>query len=279
MKFPTTRWTVATVLVVAVAVSACGLLGGKPRPGLIMTINYGPFGGSFRGVSIARTTQHFDEHGTETDFGVEYFVRSNISQAQGAFEATFVLDSVLLLPGAAGGITEQQVDSARGVAFQATLAPNGRLTNFVGGETAGILGREIADRALKAFLPMLPERGVYAAARWADTVDTRMTVNGLDNSIHLINEHYATGWTVHAGHRTLRILSVSNYTFNASGSQSGRAFTVSGRGRRHIHSYVSEDGRFLGLVSNDTSIAEARLADPDFVIPIQQTRIDSLLIW
>ena len=278
MKPPTIVWTSATLLAVAVGAAACGLLGGKPQPELVTRASYQPFGANYRGVSFGRTTQHFDEHSTETQFGLQYFVRTDVITAGQALEATFVLDSILLFEGATGGVSVAQVDSARGATFRANLGRNGRLRDFVGGEFSGGLARELADRVLKPFFPVIPDQGAESGAIWVDTLATHMVVNGLDNSIRLISEHSAIEWTLHTGERALHILTVSNYTFNGSGTQSGRNFTIEGRGRRHTHRYLSEDGRYLGLVSADTSDGEAHLTDMDMVIPIHQTRIDSLSI-
>jgi hypothetical protein len=276
MKIPTTVRTAAALLAGAVGVTACGSLKGNPQPELVTTASYQPFGVNYRGVSFGRTIQHFDERATETDFGMRYFVRTDVIPAGDGFEATFVLDSILLFDEARGGISGAQVDSTRGATFHAALARNGQMTNFSGGESSGSLARELADRSLRPFFPLIPDRGAEAGAVWVDTLDTQVVVNGLDNSIRLVSEHSALEWTLHAGERALHILTVSNYTFNGSGTQAGREFTIEGSGRRHIHRYLSEDGRYLGLVSADTSDGEAHLIDLDMVIPIQQTRIDSL---
>ena len=278
MKFPTTVRIAATFMAVSVGVAACGVFRGNPQPELVTRTSYLPFGGDYRGVSFARTTQRFDEHATQTDFGLQFFVRTDVIPAGDALQATFVLDSILLLDGATGGISGAQVDSARGATFFANLAANGRLTDFGGGESSGSLAGELADRSLKPFFPLIPGQGVEAGAAWADTLETQVVVNGLDNNVMLVSEHAAIAWTVYAGERALHIITVSDYTFDGSGTQSGREFTFEGRGRRHIHRYLSEMGRYLGLVSTDTSDAEAQLTDLDMVIPIQQTRIDSLTI-
>jgi len=265
-------------LVLAVSISACGLLGGKPEPEVVTRTKYQPYGATYRGVSIGHTTQNFDEQATETDFGLEYFVRTNVLQVGGALEATFVIDSILLMPGASGGISLAQVDSARGATFKANLANNGVMSEFSGGDYSGGIARELADRALKPFFPLIPDQGVEVGAVWCDTLDTQMVVNGLDTSNRLISDHSALEWTQQAGERALHILTVAHYEFSGAGTQSGRAFTLDGSGRRHLHRYLSESGRYLGLVSADTSVGEARLLDMDMVIPIQQTRIDSLSI-
>ena len=269
---------ICTLLMVAVSIQACGLLGGKPEPETITKAAYQPFSASYRGVGFGRTTQYFDDQPTETDFGLEFFVTVHVAALAGALSATLVLDSVVLFDGATGGITPAQVDSARGASFHASLADDGRLIEYGGGETSGSLARELSDRVLKPFFPIIPTGGAEPGATWSDTVETQIVANGIDNNVRLISEHVATEWALHAGMRALRIVTLTTYDFIGSGSQSGRAFTIEGHGRRHLHRYVSESGRYLGLVSADTSDGEARITDMDIVIPIHQTRVDSLVI-
>lgn len=278
MRFPTALGTSAALLMTSIGLAACGLSGGKAEPVAITRADYQPFGANYRGVSLGRTTQYFDERPTETDFGLEYFISTDVAFAGEGLAATFVLDSVLLFAGATGGISVAQVDSARATTFRASMARDGRLTDFVGGELSGGLARELADRVLRPFFPIIPEQGAESGAVWADSVETQVVVNGLDNNIRLLSEHSAIAWTLHAGERALHIFTVSSYTFSGSGTQSGRSFTINGNGRRHIHSYLSESGRYLGLVSADTSDGEAHITDMEMIIPIHQTRLDSLSI-
>ena len=278
MRFSSPFWTSVALLLASGGVSGCGLSGGKPEPVTITRASYQPFGANYRGVTFGRTTQYFDDQPTETEFGFEYFVSAAVDTTGEQFVATLALDSVLLLAGATGGLSQAQVDSARGATFNASMARNGLLTDFTGGELSGVVAREITDRILKPFFPILPERGVESGDVWSDTVETQVVVNGLDNHVTQISEHAATDWAPFGGERALHIVTVSHYTFNGSGSQSGREFTIEGTGRRHIHQYLSEAGRYLGMVSADTSDGEARIADMELVIPIQQTRTDSLSI-
>ncbi len=278
MRLLTTVSTLWPLVTVSVGLAGCGLLGRKTEPVTIARTSYQPFGANYRGVSLGRTTQYFDEQPTETEFGLEYFVSTEVDTAGVGFVATMVLDSVLLFDGATGGVSQSQADSARGAAFRADMARDGRLADLAGGELAGGLARELADRVLRPFFPILPAGGAESGAVWADTIDAQIVVNGLENTIRLLSEHSAVAWTLHAGERALHIVTVSNYTFSGAGTQSGRAFTIDGHGRRHLHRYLSETGRYLGLVSTDTSDAEARITEMEMVIPIHQTRTDSLSI-
>ncbi len=254
------------------------MVGGNPEPELVTTAKYQAFSANYRGVSVGRTTQHFDDQATETDFGFLYYVRADVVPVETSFQATFTLDSLLLIEGANGGVTEEQGDSASGAMFVANLAASGHLTDFTENGLSGRMSTEVADRVLKTFFPIIPNHGAEEGAVWIDTSDVQMIVNDLDNSVQFINEHTATEWTLHLGQRALHIITISNYSFNGSGSQAGRPFTLAGRGRRHFHRYLSENGRYLGLVSADTSEGEARLTDLEMVIPISQIRIDTLTI-
>jgi hypothetical protein len=258
--------------------SACGVFRGQPEPILVTRANYQPFTANYRGVSFGRTTQYFDEQPTHTDFGFEYFVTTDVTAAAEGLAATLVLDSVNLYDGATGGVSQEHVDSAWGTAFTATMGSDGRLADFSGGEYAGPLAREIADRLLRPFFPIVPGLGAEPGAEWSDTTENRMAVNGLDNAIQMVSQHSASDWTQHAGERALHIVTVSSYTFSGTGDQAGSSFTLDGTGKRHTHRYLSDTGRYLGMVSADTSEGEARITDMEIVIPIHQTRIDSLLI-
>ncbi len=279
MRISSTGYTFGALVAASAAVSACGMFrGGQPELEVVTRAHYQPFTATYRGVSLGRTTQYFDEQPTHTDFAFEYFVNTDLAAAAQGLAATLVLDSIRLFNGATGGIMPEQVDSAWGTAFTANVGRDGRLSDFAGGEDAGPLAREIADRLLRPFFPIVPDRGVESGDDWSDTTETQMAVNGLDNTIQMISQHSATDWTHQAGERALHIITTSNYTFSGTGDQAGRSFTLEGTGRRHTHRYLSETGRYLGMVSADTSEGEARITDMEIVIPINQTHIDSILI-
>jgi len=278
MKFRTAFWANVVFVAITVSSTACGLLGRKPEPAPVLTAMYQPFSAVYRGVSQSRVSQHFDDQATETDFAFEYFLRADVIPGDEAFYATLVLDSVVLFEEARAGVSDAQLASVQGAVFRANVSRNGRLTDFVAEDSLGSFARELADRLLRPLLPILPSQGVEAGTSWADTVQTQIIMAGLDNSVRSINDHFATEWVDHASVRALHIRTVSEYTFSGEGIQAGQTFTLDGTGRRHTHRYIGEDGRYLGMVSADTSDGEARLTELDLVVPIHQTRIDSLTI-
>ena len=110
MRLPTAVWASVSLVMISTGIAACGLFGGKPDPVTITRATYQPFGADYRGVSLGRTTQYFDEQPTETGFGLEYFINADVVYAGDGLTATLVLDSVLLFEGATGGVPAAQVD-------------------------------------------------------------------------------------------------------------------------------------------------------------------------
>jgi len=189
-----------------------------------------------------------------------------------------VLDSITQLAGLQSGILQSQLDSARGATFSGLLSPDGTLHSFAGSDSAGSVARELADRFLSRFFPRIPADGAAPGSEWRDTVETRSRVSGADNSVLLFNHHQAVAWGLHRGERALQITTQTDYTFHGSGVLVGQDFMLEGEGRRHATHFLAEDGRPLGSYAADTSEAEASLTAAGIVIPVHQTRTDTLEI-
>jgi hypothetical protein len=58
----------------------------------------------------------------------------------------------------------------------------------------------------------------------------------------------------------------------------GTEIDLSGTGIRHGTLYLSEDGRFLGGVSADTANMTATVAAMGAIIPVFQTRYDTVTV-
>ncbi|MDJ0766948.1 MAG: hypothetical protein QNJ97_28495 [Myxococcota bacterium] len=258
--------------------SGCGLIGGKAEPEPISSTHYRPYRASYRGISSSEIQQQFDIQTTETAFAFEFFLRVSVDDSFGSMETDLAVDSVFLRDGASGGFGSSQVDSARGVEYQATLHPDGRLIDFAGGEQGGSFAAEIADRVLKQFFPLIPDSGVKSGVRWADTLSNDVNIDGVTNVVRTISDHAAMGWTDYAGVRAMRIQTTSVYELSGEGNQMGRDFTITGTGRRSSDRYVGEDGRYLGSVSVDTTRLQALLTASGDIVPIHQVRVDSIII-
>ncbi len=237
-----------------------------------------PFEAVYLGITHGRVEQTFNNQVAESEFGLDYHLSVSVTEEQGALGVTLTLDSISRVTGFPGGSLSARIDSSRGAAFTARLARNGALEEFSGGESSGSLVRELSDRILEQFFPLIPTDGAQPGMQWTDTLTSEATVGGVENAVESINHSRAIEWTIFAGEQALYIETVSDYTFSGSGVQAGQDFSLQGNGRRHSHQYLSGDGVYLGFVSADTANAEAHLTDAGIVIPVQQIRADTLSI-
>lgn len=273
-----TSSTVLQALILAVLIGGCAKKGGDEQPPPALVVVYQPHEAAYAGVTHGQVEQTFNNQVAESEFGLAYYLRTVVTGMQGDLEVTLSIDSITAVTGFAGGSLAARIDSARGAAFTAHLANNGALEDFSGGESSGSLVRELADRVLAQFFPLIPVTGAQPGMEWTDTVTSEATVGGVENTVQSVNHSRSIEWTAYAGEQALHIETVSDYTFSGSGVQAGQDFTLDGRGRRHSHQYLSAQGIYLGLVSADTAHAEAQLTTAGITIPVQQIRADTLSI-
>jgi len=271
------RYLVVAVIVWLIA-SACGVTQKAVEPAPDAKTKYQPFGASYRGVTHSRIEQTFNSQSDVTAVGMRYYVTADVTQSDSALHATLAIDSITHVVASQAGTTGAQTDSARGVTYTGTLSQSGALSGLSGGDGGGSLAEELSSRLLARFFPVIPDDGVEPGVIWTDTLDTSATLGGVENTVHTIRRHEATEWTYYGGHPALLIRTVSDYTFSGAGVQVGQAFTLEGHGRRHSHQYLGTNGRFLGFVSADTAEAEAHLTEAGIMIPVLQTRADTLTI-
>ncbi len=249
--------------------------GSPPDP--IADLTYQPFAAAFVGSTHRIVEQEFDGQVVTTKRGIRLFVRAELAPVGTRRIVSFTMDSVVPVDETAGSLMSDQFASARGATFTATVAPNGELDDWSSGESVGESARQLADQFLRRFFPRLPDAGVREGMSWGDSVQTTELLGGAETLITSLRTHNAVGWTEIQGERALQISTESHYTFSGSGMQVGQVFAVDGRGRRHSSHYVSAVGHYLGSISADTSEAQAEVASVGIVIPVRQTRTDSLL--
>lgn len=238
-------------------------------------VTYRPFNASYRAVSHGRVAQEFSGQTTASDFTLQYFLTARIEPGDGGHRLTLRLDSIPTLRGTALAFSEAEARRARGATFTGTLTPTGEIAGFDAADTTSTLLQQLAHR-LREFFPRIPPGGARAGATWVDTTTTTSGAAGLALTITSVNRHEAVGWVEQSGQRALHIASVSDYTMRGTGTQGGQEFTIAGTGRREGHQYITADGRYLGLAAADSSEAAATLAAMGIVIPIVQTRHDTL---
>ncbi len=269
------RWRLPSI-VAAVLSAGCAGSVTEDQPTPVARFRYRPFASTYYGVTQGEVRQEFNGQLAASNFGMRFYVSAEVAASDEYFQSVLVLDSITQLAGLQGGILQAQLDSAQGATFTGLLSPDGTLHGFVGGDSAGSVARELADRFLARFFPRIPAAGAEAGMEWRDTVETKSTVGGAENSVRLFNHYQAVGWSLHRGEKALQVTTRTDYTFHGSGELVGQDFTVEGAGRRHSTHFLAADGRLLGSFAADTSEAEALLTAAGIVIPVHQTRADTL---
>lgn len=211
----------------------------------------------------------------ESDLRLLYYLTAELAPAAAGLSATLVLDSVGRYDGTAAVATDFR--QARGVTFKGHLQPNGELAGFQGGDTTIRFIRELRED-IRGFFPRLPTPGAEPGARWVDTTERRSTSSGVPLFIWSVANHHVEAVGEHRGEPTLPIRTQTSYHFEGTGVQGGQAFRVDGSGERHETELISITGRYLGLVSTDSSSFMITLAGTGLQIPGRQVRADTVSI-
>lgn len=204
-----------------------------------------------------------------------YFMSATVTRQGDRMAVALTVDSVPRYEsdGPAAGLAER----ARGATFAGQLEPDGEITALSGGDSSSKLLQQLEDE-LPGMYPRIPPRGVKPLDRWTDTTHTTSKSSGLPLAVDAISQHQAEAPADSGGARFLRIRTLTTYSFSGSSAQGGQAYSVQGEGRRHMVRRLSLDGRFLGMVSADTSSYTISLLGLDVSIPGRQTRADTLSI-
>ena len=266
---------VVTALSLGCGAAATGTRPESTPPTEVSAVAYGPYVATYRATTHGRVEQEFGGQTTTTEFTLRYYVSVDIVRAADAFRTTFTVDSVVDLDGL--GITLSDAARASGTTITASLARDGRLGEIDAGQPVGPVVEPILNQ-LKQFFPRIPPHGARPGVRWSDTTKTTNKANGLDVTIEAAVNSEATGWTEYGGARALRIHSVSSYTVSGGGTQQGQQVTLTGHGTRVSDAFLGPDGRYLGTVASDTTHLSAMVEAIGVVIPITQTRTDTVTI-
>jgi len=211
----------------------------------------------------------------ESRLDLGYFLTARLSGDPSSLEATIVLDSVTRYEGNAALALD--VHRARGATFFGRLSPEGKLAEFRGGDSSVQVVQELADE-LQHFFPGLPSGGAEPRARWVDTTEQRSATSGVPLVIRAIASHEVGDVESRSGELALPIRSRAAYTFDGTGTQGGQAFRVEGSGQRTTAEFMSLAGRYLGLITADSSAFTITLPASGLQIQGRQWRADTVSI-
>ncbi len=275
-----TAWG-ATALVGAAAIAGCGGgsgPSGRPAPNddappPSTTLLYEPYRAQYRAVSRRHVQQEFNGQITTTDLHLEYYLTAVLAPGDSGLEVTLTIDSIPVI----SGLPTADTARATGARFSATMSRSGQVLRFDSATSQLELVRQLATR-LEEFFPRLPTNGARLGDSWTDTSEALTEAGDLELTVRSINRHEAVEWGTWSGERGLRIVTVSDYNLSGTGSESGQAYDLEGSGRSSADQFVGRAGWFLGLTSVDTLESTATLTSIGAVIPIIQTRTDTLAI-
>ncbi|MGD8726126.1 MAG: hypothetical protein PVH40_00710 [Gemmatimonadales bacterium] len=263
----------------AVTVTGCAGTGSTgtgasdASPEVPARFTYAPFDVTYRLASHTHQEQEFGGQINASDFALHWYLTALYSPPS----ITLTVDSVPELSGAAQGVSQTELEQAGGVVFTGSLSPTGQVSDFSGTEDSGAFVQQLAQ-SIERFLPRLPEGGVAPGQTWTDTLESTTGSGGLDIDVVLITRSEAASWAQHRGARALLVTTNTDYSLSGGGSQMGTEIDLSGTGIRHGTLYLSEDGRFLGGVSADTANMTATVAAMGAIIPVFQTRYDTVTV-
>ena len=279
---PTTvpRACITGLLVCGVLVTAgCGASGsgggaGEPIPAAPTLFTYRPFDVTYRIASHTHQEQEFSGQVNTTEYAMHW----NLSAKNDPPMLTFTIDSVPTITGVNPGVSTSDLEGAAGAVFTGTFSPEGHIADFTGGDDSNAFLQQLTQ-SLERFLPRVPAGGAAPGQAWTDTLESTTNSGGLEIKVELITQAQAASWVEHEGGiRALQVTTVTNYSLGGGGTQMGAEIDVAGTGTRHGTLYLGEDGRFLGGFSADTSNMTATVAAMGAIIPIFQTRHDTVAV-
>jgi hypothetical protein len=208
----------------------------------------------------------------ESALHLGYALTARLDGDSAVLNATLVLDSVTEYSGNAALAAD--AGRAAGATFAGRLTPEGKLAEFRGDSSLQFV-RELTDE-LEHFFPDLPAGGAEPGVRWADTTEQRSTSSGVPLTIRSIAEHQIGDPEARDGEAVLPIRTNATYTFAGTGTQGGQAFNVEGKGHKATVEWLSRSGRYLGLVTSDSSSFTITLVVTGLQILGRQTRADTV---
>lgn len=238
-------------------------------------VTFAPGATSYRRASYSQVEQQVGGQTQRISVALVYFVSATLTRDGDRTTASLTVDSVPLYE--SDGPAAAFAERARGAKFTGDLAPNGAITGLSGADSANKLVQQLTED-MRSFYPRIPPAGVAPGARWSDTTETTSKSGGPPLTILAISQHEAGVPADSGALRALPIRTLTSYTFSGSGAQGGQAYSVQGEGRRCTLERLGAGGRFLGMVSADTSTYTISLHGLDVSIPGRQTRADTLSI-
>lgn len=211
-------------------------------------------------------------------------------QAIVAHSTTRLVFSLSLSPTDSGLAAEVVVES---VTLEGDTGGMGVAAEAVGARISGHLGsrrsrfardedappHELLDQlalSLHELLPVLPPGGALAETTWADTTTVTGRAAGLPVSATSRATSRAGSWDQVDGTRHLGLQRSATYTLDGEGAPTGSWIILRGQGVSHTRYLLEPAGAMVLGVCADTLRADVEVGGTGLLIPVVQTRADTL---
>lgn len=187
--------------------------------------------------------------------------------------AAEVLVESVTLEGDAGGMGAAAAVS--GARITGHLGSRG--SRFIrSGDTAP---HELLDQltlSLHELLPVLPPGGALAETSWTDTTAVTGRAAGLPVTVTSQATSQAEAWDRRDGTAVLALRRSATYTLDGEGDPTGAWIMLHGEGANHTRHLLDPAGAVVLAVCADTLRADIEVGGTGQIIPIVQTRTDTL---
>lgn len=252
-----------------------GALGVRPVTSVPDLVRYGP--------CAVRYVVHRDLHIEQSlggqsqiqDLGARVFVSAIITGPldSAGYPATFTVDSMVPDSGMPAPVAET-LGKVRALVLSGRLAPEGEFRGTPASDSllaavplpvpGALLG------SFRDFLPRIPAQGAQLGGAWTDTLSVTLHAGGAEVTRRAVVASKATAWEPGAAGWRLRIEAQGTYTVAGSGANNGQPFAVTGTGVTVAHTFLADDGRFLGGDSQDSTSLTVTLPAQSLTLPVTQ---------
>jgi len=227
-------------------------------------------------VATEQTVQGMAQSSTSS---TAQFISMELAPGAQGLGLTFVIDSVVVLPGdsaAAASPMQAQVqrqaeDAAKalkGRRLSGTVTPLGRVQTLAVADTVVPNAQQLAN-GFKAFLVPFPSASVKAGLTWTDTTTNEFkNMSGIDGTTKSIVTYTVVGDTTVGGQKAWKVEQKGTLTMTGAGAAQGTDVSLSGDGTVQGTVVVGQNGVYLGGDVEQTQSLKVEVPAASMTIPI-----------
>ena len=227
-------------------------------------------------VATEQTVQGMAQSSTSS---TAQFISMELAPGAQGLGVTFVIDSVLVLPGdsaAAASPMQAQVQrqaeeaakALKGRRLSGTVTPLGRVQTLAVTDTVVPNAQQLAN-GFKAFLVPFPSASVKSGMTWTDTTTNEFkNMSGIDGTTKSIVTYTVVGDTTVDGQKAWKVDQKGTLTMSGAGAAQGTDVSLSGDGTVQGTVVVGQNGVYLGGDVQQTQSLKVEVPAASMTIPI-----------